>query len=118
MEISNQTEYTPRYNRYIKYVEIREQLFNTNNNMISASSTRNYMLQDPIVDYLKLTNQIDFDSFTKHIMELGNEFEKHLINYIEMKHPVVQIANHYTDSRKESKFIETIDAMKKGVPII
>jgi hypothetical protein len=118
MEISNQTEYTPRYNRYIKYVEIREQLFNTNNNMISASSTRNYMLRDPIVDYLKLTNQIDFDSFTKHIMELGNEFEKHLINYIEMKHPVVQIANHYTDSRKESKFIETINAMKKGVPII
>jgi hypothetical protein len=118
MEISNQIEYTPRYNRYIKYIEKREQLFNQTNNMISASSTRNYLLRDPVVDFLKLNNKIDFDPFTKYIMNLGNEFEKELIKYIKLKHTVLQIANHYSDSRKESKFIETIEAMKQGVPII
>jgi hypothetical protein len=71
-------------------------------NMVSASSIRNYMLNDPLIDYLKEYNiysldndnikkripnsratiQPTFDTFTKCILDAGIEFEDELIKII------------------------------------
>lgn len=100
------------------------------NTMISATSIRNYMLNDPLIDYLKkyninsLSNNSNkkqkikqFDTFTEYIMNSGIKFEDELIKLINVKHPIVKVAN-YTESRDIKKFNETIKLMKEGVPII
>ena len=101
------------------------------NDMISATSIRNYMLNDPLIDYLKEYNINSLSDlpikkkrrteqhniFTEHIMNAGVEFEDELIKLIIKKHDVVKVAN-YTESRDINKFNETIELMKKGTPII
>jgi len=90
-------------------------------NMISASSIRNYMLGDTLVDYLKETKLVtqDFDEFTKHIMMTGNIFESELISYLISKGvTITKVANNYYDSRSYDKYLETIELMKQGANII
>lgn len=104
--------------------------------MISASSTRNYFLNDPLIDWVKEFNvtsindvpskkgnstgsikyQID-DPFTKFIMEQGCKFEEQVVHLIEKKHNLVKVAESY-QSRDKILYQKTIDLMKKGVPII
>ena len=107
---------------------------NKNDNLIvSASSVRNYMLNDPLLDWLKeynitsltdkpnkLTSKtMELDIFTKYIMEAGIQFENELIAIIKKSHKVHQVSyNGRTDCRSKSKFEETKDLMKRGVPII
>lgn len=107
--------------------------------MISASSIRNYMLNDPIIDFLKeyninslsdkpskkkntrvvnvSNNSSNQESFTQHILDSGIEFENELIQIIQKKHKIVKVADHF-DCKKKEKLDETINLMKKGVPII
>ncbi len=104
--------------------------------MISASSTRNYFLNDPFIDWVKEYNitsindipskkgnsngsikyQID-DPFTKFIMEQGCKFEEQVVQLIEKKHRIVKVAESY-QSRDKILYQKTIDLMKKGEPII
>lgn len=111
-------------------------------NMVTASSIRNYLLNDPLIDYLKEYNirnindiiktdtikismkskkykssNSHIDAFTKHIMDAGVEFEEELIKIIQTEHKVIKVAEYY-QSRSENKFEETIQLMKQGVPII
>jgi hypothetical protein len=99
--------------------------------MVSASSIRNYMLNDPCIDYYKEYNihsvdmkpnknniiKKEFDLHTKYILNNGIEFEKDMILKIQENHTVVKVAEYY-DSRNDCKFKETILLMKQGVPII
>jgi hypothetical protein len=106
----------------------------SNIDMIPATSIRNYMLNDPLIDYLKEYNinslsdipskkrqkidkNTDNDLFSNHIMKSGIEFEDELIKLIMKNHPVIKVAN-FTESRQVQKFNETISLMKKGIPII
>jgi hypothetical protein len=105
-------------------------------NMVSASSIRNYMLNDPLIDYLKEYNiysledknirkipnsrasiQPTFDTFTKCILDAGIEFEDELIKIIKRNHKVVKVAE-FIQCKKKEKLEETIDLMRKGTPII
>ena len=104
-------------------------------NMVAASSIRNYMLNDPLLDFLKEYNinsltdvparipnsksntNYNIDIFTKHIMDSGIEFENELIELIKKSHKVVKVAD-FIHSKKPEKFKETIELMKQGVPII
>ena len=104
-------------------------------NMVSASSIRNYMLNDPLIDFLKEYNinslsdvpsripnsksnvNYNIDIFTKHIMGAGVEFENELIELIKKSHKVVKVAD-FIHSKKPEKFEETLKLMKQGVPII
>ena len=105
-------------------------------NMISASSTRNYFLNDPIIDWLKEYNiksindlpSINYNTksniqniseapFTKFIMEQGCLFEEKVIELIKQKHNVVQVAESY-QSQNIKLFEKTIKLMKSGVDII
>lgn len=99
--------------------------------MIAASSTRNYLLNDPLIDYLQkfnnninisnnnknITKNTQVDLFTNYIMNAGVEFEKELITLIKKNHTVVQAAESY-EAKSVDKYQNTIDLMKKGVPII
>lgn len=105
--------------------------------MISASATRNFFLNDPLIDWLKEYNitsihdvpvqkkgnhtgsvkyEID-DPFTKFIMNQGNVFEEKLIDIIKKNHSVIKVAESY-ESRNVSLFNKTIDLMKQGKPLI
>jgi hypothetical protein len=59
----------------------------------------------------------EFDIHTQYILNNGILFEEDMIKMIQNNHNVVKVAEYY-DSRNEKKFKETIDLMKKGVPII
>lgn len=104
-------------------------------NMVAASSIRNFMLNDPLLDFLKEYNinslsdvpsripnsksnvNYNIDIFTKHIMNAGIEFENELIELIKKSHRVVKVAD-FIHSKKPEKFDETIKLMKEGAPII
>lgn len=98
--------------------------------MVAASTTRNYLLNDPIIDYLqkfngnttsnlKTTNTKSYksDMFTNYIMNAGVEFERELINLIKKNHDVVQVAESY-EAKNVGKFNKTVELMKKGANII
>jgi hypothetical protein len=98
--------------------------------MIAASSVRNYMLNDPILDYLKFKHdkpnylnvgniKYNNDKFTEYIMKSGEDFETELYNIIKkkFKKKIIKIAEYY-ESKSIDKYNETINSMKKGIPII
>ena len=93
---------------------------------IPATCTRNFMLKDPLVDWLKSNSNSkskykytfpdnDDDGFYSFIMNKGVEFEAELIKYINQHRlPVVTVSQYIT---KES-INKTIELMKLGTPII
>ncbi len=106
----------------------------------SASSTRNWILNDPILDWLSMYHEIiekkspvvrneiitsrgtshHPTSFTSFIMSQGKKFETHLINYLFRELPtgwIVDIGGEL-NARSQEKFEETIQEMKKGTRII
>ena len=108
-------------------------------NWISATKTRNYMLNDTLVDWLELhynsnqsTNLAQLldsktpvsykdnkfskvDNFTKFIIDKGVEFEEELVKFINnTKLKVVYVSNTINDDN----ILKTIELMKKGIPII
>jgi hypothetical protein len=91
----------------------------------SASSVHNYMLDDPIIDYLKLKNLSASKDSSEHkffnfLCEKGNKFEENIINKLFriFKNDFVQICFNQKDIPKISKFKETVREMLKGTPII
>lgn len=92
-----------------------------NTKWISATKTRNYMLNDPLVDWLKghgthpsPTNGSN-GGFVSFITEKGIEFEDVLIKYIDKnKVPVVSVSEYITNE----SINKTISLMKTGTPII
>ena len=105
------------------------------NNMISASKIRNYLLNDPLLDWLHEYNITSlncipnkrnknynlkvngFDDFTTFIMNQGLMFESNVYEYLKNKYQVVQIAEAY-QARSVNKFQQTIEHMKRGTEII
>ncbi len=113
--------------------------------MISASSVRNYMLNDPLIDYLKEYNITKIEdlnkkkkrckqlknvtklntktsnkknkTFLQHILDGGVQFESDIIDIIKKNHKIVKVAE-YTDIHNQDKYEETINLMKQGTPII
>ncbi len=102
-------------------------------NMISASSIKNYMMDDPLLDWLKYYNITDLtsiphhstgynnintiDPHTKFIMEQGVEFEKNVIDILKSKYDVTQIS-YKNETQSVEHYNMTLDAMKEGKPII
>ena len=87
--------------------------------MISATSIRNYMLNDTLIDYYNITSlkKQKPDIFSEYIMNSGIKFEEELIKLIMEKHSLIKVAD-FTQSRQIKKFNQTINLMKKGFPII
>ena len=93
---------------------------------IAASSIRNYMLDDPLLDYLNACNKMIFnkptkDLFLQHILQAGLDFENELINIIKQEHIVNTVIENISQlsSSNYDKYSElTIKLMKSGSPII
>ena len=92
--------------------------------MVSASHLYNYMMQDPLVDWLKLSNRrgtrktnvyTHASGFTEFIMNRGVEFESELVKYINIHRvPVVSVSEYITDESVR----KTKNLMFQGVPLI
>lgn len=98
------------------------------NNWVPASKVRNYLMKDPLLDWLNLQNNrgnsnvcnnIKYDKFTSYIMNKGIEFENVIIKIIKnkFKNDFIQIGEPF-NGRDINKYYDTIESMKKGIPII
>lgn len=112
-----------------------EQIEIPDSNWVSASSTRNYMLDDPIIDYLKKDAYVsgqrlrsgsfsslleNAETFLSKIFDNGNKFEQLIINRIKENVPendFIEIAKSY-EARSLEKYNLTKKAIKDGIPII
>lgn len=87
----------------------------------SASSVHNYMLNDPILDILKLKNFNEPCLFLDFILNKGKEFEKAVVSDILKKikeEDFVQISYNQEDILKNENYVKTINEINKGTPII
>lgn len=98
---------------------------------VSASKVRNYLMKDPLLDWLNLYGDKYRDSnddknkmgkedgFLSFILNKGNQFEKQVVEELRKKHgkKFKEISKSY-QARDRTKYEDTIKAMKEGVPII
>uniref|UniRef100_A0A6C0EEJ6 Uncharacterized protein n=1 Tax=viral metagenome TaxID=1070528 RepID=A0A6C0EEJ6_9ZZZZ len=115
-----------------------------NNDWVSGSELANYFLKDPVLDWLKYyyrdyglnehydkrrtrsntsiseKNLLSDDEYINFLMEAGRKFEALVNEEITRKFgaDVVKIAENGRDSCNQKNFKKTVDAIKKGVPII
>lgn len=98
---------------------------------VSATDTRNFLLQDPLLDWLDLhgektgfhrdTDLTGYDprtDFTQFIFRKTREFEAAVIAHLKTLTSVATIATNPGDARKFEKVQETFAAMEKGEPVI
>ena len=99
---------------------------------VSASSTRNYAIRDPLLDWLELYGEQNgfrpddeipgYDprtDFTQFIFRQGHAFEQAVVDYLGTLTAVEQVGGgDAADSRDLGKAEETFAAMQRGAPII
>lgn len=98
---------------------------------VSAAQTRNFMIDDPLLDWLNLYGDAagfprDSDletydprtDFTQFIFQKGREFEAAVISHLEQSNPIIRIAENPGDIRDLEKAIETWEAMVRGERLI
>lgn len=107
---------------------------NIDDSWISATATYNYMMKDPLIDWLKYnTDKVtsrykidktviatDTNNFTKYIMEQGKIFESKVLKLITKKFGKERV-KEFGDSlpARDPKSAElTLQAMEEGYPII
>lgn len=92
---------------------------------VSATSTRNFMNDDGLIDVLKMRhmskgNNTSFqlnegDTIESYLMQKGIEFEKRLVKYIDDN---IIKSVYVSDKINDQTVYQTIDYMRKGVPLI
>src|SRR5437870_7078453 len=98
---------------------------------VSASATRNYMLQDPLLDWLERyggengfvpdTEQAGYNpdtDFSVFLFDKGRRFEAAVLKHLHSLAPISVIASEQGDSRRYEKAVATFDAMFDGRSII
>ena len=107
---------------------------------VSATQTRNYLHNDPVLDWIKInyspfvtknpvytrkvlkavSSHKSRHNFTEFIMEQGNLFENRVIRLICNKFGAntIKIVGAELNARSSSKVKETLDAMNSGAPFI
>lgn len=105
---------------------------------ISATQTKNYLNGEPLLDYLKYyssnikaknphfskeiarTEKRD-KTFTSFLMDQGNKFEKVVVDLLYQRFQlddIIDIGGGHSSVYSTDKYIKTMEAMNKGVPII
>ena len=98
---------------------------------VSAGRTRNWMMADPLIDWLQLYGEShdympkqelaeyspDLD-FLEFIFDRGREFEAGILRIFQEEDEVVTIAQCYQDISRLDKAEETFEVMQQGAPII
>lgn len=101
-----------KFPRLVKPLEPKRRYF-----WVSATHTKNYLKRDPLVDWLKITQEVDEEKnlFQNYAMQKGNDFENSVIKYINKN---VHEVKHISEKINSSSCKKTIEYMKEGVPII
>ena len=98
---------------------------------VSAGRTRNWMLEDPLIDWLQLYGKSrdyllkqelagydkDLD-FLEFIFDKGREFEAGILRLFQDQFVVATVAQDYREISSLGKAEETFEALKQGLPII
>ena len=98
---------------------------------VSAGRTRNWMLRDPLIDWLQIYGKSrnfmpsqelpGYDrnlGFVEFIFEKGREFEAAILRLLQGRYEVAILAADYRDIQSLQMAEETFSAMQEGVPII
>lgn len=91
---------------------------------VSASSTRNYMLDDPILDFFEMTNKSRGNSKThsedlSYLFQLGHDFEAQCFSDILERFPTeVYVVSNSNQTANPNYFETTRSALRGKVPII
>jgi hypothetical protein len=98
---------------------------------VSATATRNYVLDDPLLDWLGLYGKehgfkSDFQlpgydsrtDFSRFVMRKGREFEDAVVKHLKTLLPIYNIATNPMQSRKLEAAEQTFEAMCRGEPAI
>ena len=98
---------------------------------VSAGRTRNWMLDDPLLDWLQLYGKYhdylpkqelaDYDKgldFLAFIFDKGREFEAGILRLFQDQYEVTTVAQDYREISRLDKAEETFEVMRRGVPII
>jgi hypothetical protein len=102
---------------------------------VSASSIRNYMLKDPLIDWLNLyytksnknKNKNKNQNFNKNsnsnmtpLFEMGNQFEELIFEELDKKYPndTIKICKNRDDFSNKLLVEKTLEAIRMGYPII
>ena len=98
---------------------------------VSAGRTRNWMLDDPLIDWLQLYGKsrdyllkpelAGYDKgldFLEFIFDKGREFEAGILRLFQDQFVVATVAQDYREISSLDKAEETFEAMKQGLPII
>lgn len=93
-------------------------------NWVSATSIHNYMIDDPMIDWLEMvypkSNNAPINTFQQCIMKQGLKFEEFIIEKLKNKfhtNEFVTVAN-YQEAKSYDKYLETKLYIKNRVPII
>ncbi len=90
------------------------------NNYFSASKIKNFMFNDPLIDWLTIYKKDEKTNDTKFVNNLlseGLKFENEIINKISKKHKIVKVCNK-NDYYNYLKIYETKNLINKGENII
>ena len=98
---------------------------------VSPGRTRNWMLDDPLIDWLQLYGKsrdyipkqelADYNKaldFVEFIFGKGNEFEAGILRLFQEQYEVTTVARDYWQIRRLDKAHETFEAMQRGLSII
>lgn len=98
---------------------------------VSATGIRNWMLGDPLIDWLELYGDKldaipkaeagDYDAkldFGRFVGEKAAEFRAGMLRLFQERHEVVAIGRNRDDAKRLDRARETFAAMQRGAPII
>lgn len=122
-----------QYDKYVSLKKRKRESFTAtatpDSTWVTASSTRNYMLDDPIIDFLKEktlkrprsgSDTKPNDTFLSRVFDNGNKFEQRVIERIKSIVPskdFIEIAKSY-EAKSLEKYNLTIASINKQIPII
>lgn len=98
---------------------------------VSATGTRNFLLKDPVLDWLGLFGRANgftpereatgYDSrtdFLPFILRQGQLFERAVLGHMGTKSAIAVVAAGWQDIRSLDKARETLELMRAGTPVI
>lgn len=109
--------------------------YNIDNTWVSASSTSNFLLNDPVLDYMKLNdkhnnnyiqhaNDSNYTDITDILKKQGIYFEEAVIKFIlsdkinNKYRDFITISKNYKDVLNIKYYHKTLDSMERGIPLI
>lgn len=97
---------------------------NVNKEWVSGTAVKNYLLKDPILDWLKYrhgknTDVHNYGTGTHHLFEMGDKFESTVFDYLDKKYKgYTKLVVEDTSRVNTEHSKQTFKFMKDGVPII